>query len=539
MSSRARILAPLLAGLLAASATSGQAQNGHEGHDLGTVSFQTGCTPAAQVRFDRAVAWLHSFEYEEAEAGFREVAAADPKCAMAYWGVAMSNYHPLWAPPTAAELDKGAAAIARAESISGSTERERAYIAALGSFYRDASQRPHLSRMLGYLAAMKALHERYPDDREAGIFYALALIAAGTTDADESFGREREAARILNAALLEEPNHPGVAHYLIHGFDYPSLAHLALPAARSYAGIAPASAHAQHMPSHIFTRLGLWDEAIAADRRAEAAAKAYAARHGLGVWDEQLHSTDYLVYAYLQLGQDGRALALNEDLGRMGRVDPPSFKVAFAMSVVPARIAMERRQWDEAAVLALPAANRTAVAWAKFPWAEAHIHFARAVGLARTGRPAEAAREVSAMELIQQGLPARPGDYDWGGQVGIYRQVAAAWVAMAEGRRDEALALMTAAADLDDAAEKHPVTPGSILPAREQLGDLLMELGRPADALMQYEASLRRAPGRLYGLLGAVRAAEAAGKAGAAGEYRAKLPVCSEGCVRHTSTRYQ
>ena len=533
MTSLAHLIGAVSAAVLAACTSTARAQHAGHQHDLGAVSFETACAPAAQRLFDRATAWLHSFEYEEAEKSFLQAADADPACAMAHWGVAMSNYHPLWAPPTPAELEKGVAAVAKAEAIGGKTERERAYIAATGAFFKDAAGRPHLRRMLDYLAAMKALHERYPRDREAGIFYALALIAAGTTDSDESYAREHEAARILNAALAEEPNHPGVAHYLIHSFDYPALAHLALPAARSYAGIAPASAHAQHMPSHIFTRLGLWEEAIASDRKAEAAAKAYAARHGMpGAWDEQLHALDYLVYAHLQLAQDDRAKAVQDELVRLRRVDPPNFKVAYAMSAIPARIALERRQWAEAAALTLPADNRGAVPWERFRWAEAHIHFARAIGLARLGRPGPAAEEVAALETIEKSLPARPGEYDWGAQVGIHRQVAAAWVALAEGRRDSALTLMKAAADIDDATEKHPVTPGAILPAREQLAELLLELGRPADGLREYEASLQRAPGRLASLTGAVRAAEGAGQARKAREYRGKLPPCGAGCQR-------
>jgi tetratricopeptide (TPR) repeat protein len=324
-----------------------------------------------------------------------------------------------------------------------------------------------------------------------------------------------------------------VAHYLIHSFDYPALAHLALPAARSYAGIAPASAQAQHMPSHIFTRLGLWEEAIASDRKAHAAAKAYAIRHAMpGAWDEQLHAMDYLVYAHLQLARDDQARAIQDELVGLSRVDPPNFKVAYAMSAIPARMALERRQWAEAAALTLPAGARAAVPWAKFPWAEAHIHFARAVGLARSGQAKQAAEEVSALDAIQARLPIVPGEYDWGGQVRIERQVAAAWVAFAEGQGERAVELMKAAAELDDAAEKHPVTPGAILPAREQLADLLMELGRPAEGLAEYEASLRQAPGRLAGLMGAVRAADAVGDRRKAREYRAKLPSCGAGCAR-------
>lgn len=525
----------ILAGVVGAAlltASPALAQHEHEGHELGTVVLETSCAPAAQARFNRATAWLHSFEYEEAEKSYLEAADADPGCAMAHWGVAMSNYHPLWAPPTPPELAKGTAAIAKAKAIGGKTARERDYIAAAAAFY-DQPSAPHLTRVLAYLEAMQALAGRYPQDREAGVFYALALIAAGTTDSDETYARERQAADILNKVLAAEPNHPGVSHYLIHSFDYPALAELALPAARSYAGIAPASAHAQHMPSHIFTRLGLWEEAIKSDRKAEAAAKTYAARHAMpGAWDEQLHAMDYLVYAHLQLAQDAQAKAVLDELNGLKRVDPPNFKVAYSMSAIPARMALERRRWAEAATLPLPAADRAGVAWSKFPWAQAHIHFARAIGLARTGRVADAATEVDALAEIRKSLPARPGEYDWGAQVEILRMVAAGWLAHARGEREAALDLMTAAADADDATEKHPVTPGALLPAQEQLGDLLLELKAPGEALAAYEASLHRAPRRLGGLLGAVRSAELAGNRAKAHQYRAMLPACGGGCER-------
>ncbi|MDP3853865.1 hypothetical protein [Phenylobacterium sp.] len=532
MRSGSWIFAGLVGTVLLTMASPALAQHEHEGHELGTVAFETSCAPTAQARFNRATAWLHSFEYEEAEKSYLEAAEADPGCAMAHWGVAMSNYHPLWAPPTPGELAKGAAAVAKARAIGGKTSRERDYIAAAGAFYDQAGS-PHLTRVLAYLDAMQALAGRYRRDREAGVFHALALIAAGTTDADETYARERQAAAILNKVLAQEPNHPGVSHYLIHSFDYPALADLALPAARSYAGIAPASAHAQHMPSHIFTRLGLWAEAIKSDRQAQAAAKAYAARHALpGAWDEQLHAMDYLVYAHLQLAQDDQAQGVLDELNGLKRVDPPNFKVAYAMSAIPARMALERRRWSQAAALPLPSADRAGVAWSKFRWAQAHIHFARAVGLARTGRVAEAASEVAALDEIRKGLPARPGEYDWGGQVEIHRLVAAGWLAHARGEREAALTLMTAAAEADDATEKHPVTPGAILPAREQLGELLLELKAPVEALAAYEASLRRAPRRLGGLLGAVRSAELAGSRAKVREYRAMLPVCGAGCER-------
>jgi tetratricopeptide (TPR) repeat protein len=513
--------------LAAASPAAAQHEGGHAhepAEQLGTVAFETSCGPEAQRAFTRGVAWLHSFEYEDAERAFLEAAKADPSCAMAHWGVAMSQHHPLWAPPTPAEFQKGRDAIARAAAVGGKTARERDYIAALSTFYASPDPATHRARSFAYETAMGDLHRRWPDDQEAAVFHALALAAAGMIDDDASFAREKQAAAILDAVLAREPNHPGVAHYLIHSYDFPPLAPLALPAARRYAAIAPASAHAQHMPSHIFTRLGLWDEAIASNLQAEAAARAYAAKHGLpGSWDERLHAMDYLAYAYLQEGADAKAAGVLEDLWRIERVDPANFKVAFAFGAIPARIALERRQWREAAALALPDSARKAVPWAQFPWAEAQIHFARAVGAARSGDVELSRREVARLREIREGLKGAPGNYDWGLQVEIQRQVAEAWAEAAAGRTEPAVALMSAAADLDDATEKHPVTPGAILPAREQLGELLLQAGRPAEALAAFEQSLERAPRRFHSLYGAAEAARAAKDEAKARQFYAEL----------------
>jgi len=492
-------------------AASASAQGSHGDHQLGTIDFKISCKATAQDRFNRAVAWLHSFEYEEAEKEFLASATADPKCAMNHWGVAMSNYHPLWSPPTTQELEKGRSAIEAAKNLGGMAGREADFIGALNSFYRDAGS--HEARVLAYTAAMEQLHLRYPADQEAAIFYALALIAAGTMDDDATYARETEAAKILNRALALAPHHPGVSHYLIHGYDYPALAHLALPAARTYAGIAPASAHAQHMPSHIFTRLGLWEEGIQSNLQAEAAARAYAARHNMvGSWDERLHAMDYLAYSYLQLGQDEKARELLGTLNEIRRVDPPNFKVAYAFSVIPARFALERRQWDEAAALALSPNAANALTWSQFPWAEAQIHFARAVGAARSGKVAHARTETAKLAMIRRSMPAREGEYDWGIQVEIQHRIAAAWLAAAERRSEDALTLMLSAAELDDATEKHPVTPSAILPAREQYGELLLEVGRPAEALAAFNAMLARAPGRRNTVRGAAIALAASKK---------------------------
>lgn len=509
------ILALLTAAFLCpAPSPVAQEMHPHE-HDaaekLGRVNFPVSCTPQAQKQFNRAVAWLHSFEYEEAEKAFAEVTATDPRCGMGHWGVAMSNYHPLWAPPTPAELQKGLSAVEKAKAAGARTPRERDYIAAVEVFYKDSDTLDHRARVLRYSEAMGQLHRRYAADREAGVFYALTLIAKGMMAADKSFANEKEAARILNGVLAREPQHPGVTHYLIHSYDYPALAHMALPAARSYAKIAPASAHAQHMPSHIFIRLGLWQEAISSNLGAEASAKAFAVRNRLAdAWDEQLHAMDYLAYAYLQGGQDKRARGVLDGLHKMRKVEPETFKVAYALTAIPARYALERRRWDEAAGLTLPEGVLGNFPLRRFGWAEAHIHFARAIGAARTNDAASARREVEKLAAIRQALVEVKGGYDWAKQVEIGRQVAAAWLALAEGDSEGALRMMRGAADLDDATEKHPVTPGSILPAREQLGEMLLELKQPAAALREFEASLQRAPNRFNGLYGAARAANLA-----------------------------
>ena len=494
-----------------------EAQMEHQHHHdpdekLGRVNFNVSCTPDARKQFNRAVAWLHSFEYEEAEKAFAEVSVTDPRCAMAHWGVAMSNYHPLWAPPTAAELQRGARAAEQAKSVAAPTQRERYYIAAVGLFYKDADKLDHRTRANAYGEAMAQLSQRYPADSEAGVFYALTLIAKGAAAGDKSYASEKEAARILNGVLAREPQHPGVTHYIIHSYDYPALAHLALPAARSYAQIAPASAHARHMPSHIFTRLGLWQESVQSNLGAKAAAEAFAVRnHMPGAWDEQLHAMDYLAYAYLQGSQDGRARGVLDELYKIRRVDPQTFKVAYAATAIPARYTLERRRWDEAAKLTLPPDTLGKFPWENFRWAAAHIHFARAIGAARTGDTASARQEVEKLTAIRQSLAEVKGGYDWAKQVEIGRLVARAWLAHAEGEREESLRLMRAAAELDDATEKHPVTPGAILPAREQLGELLLELKQPAAALRELEASLRNAPNRFNGLYSAARAAALAG----------------------------
>lgn len=496
------------------SANAQQPQHTHS-HDasekLGRVNFRVSCRAPAQTQFNHAVAWLHSFEYEEAEKAFSEVTVIDPRCSMGYWGIAMSKYHSIWTPPSVAELQQGLSALEKAKAAGARTERERDYITALEVFYKDSDKIDHRTRTFAYSEAMKQLYQRYPSDREAAVFYALTLITTGMMTKDASYARQKEAAQILSRVMAREPQHPGVTHYLIHSYDYPALAGLALPAARSYAKIAPASAHAQHMPSHIFIRMGLWQEAVRSNLDAESSAKAFAVRNHLsGAWDEQFHAMDYLAYAYLQGAQDKQARRVLDELNQIPKADPETFKVAYAFTAIPARYALERRQWQEAAKLTLPPESLGAFPWQRFRWAEANILFARAVGAARTGDTASAREALEKLSAIREALIVVKGDYDWAGQVEIQGQVASAWLAYAEGKHEEAQRLMRAAADVDDATAKHPVTPGAILPAREQLGELLLELKQPAAALAEFETSLRSSPNRFNSLYGAARAARLA-----------------------------
>jgi tetratricopeptide (TPR) repeat protein len=520
----ALVTAALLSNTISAPAQEKHTHRHDSSEKLGTVNFNVSCSAPAQRQFNRAVAWLHSFEYEEAEKAFVEVSNIDQRCAMAHWGIAMSNYHPLWAPPSAAELKKGWSAIERAKQLGGGTPREQAYIAAIEVFYKDHEKLDHRTRAFAYSDAMKQLHQRHPTDREAGVFYALTLIATGMMSQDKTYVREKEAAQILNRVLASEPQHPGVAHYLIHSYDYPALAELALPAARAYAKIAPASAHAQHMPSHIFIRLGLWQEAIESNLDAKSAAEAFAVRNKMNaVWDEQLHAMDYLAYAYLQRAQDKQAAGVLAELYKIQKAEPETFKVAYAFTAIPARYALERRQWKEAATLQFPPPELKTFPWQSFPWATAHIHFARAIGAARTGDTASARIEVEKLGAIQQALVQVKGDYDWAKQVEIKQLVASGWLAYAEGKHDEAVQILRKAADLDDATDKHPVTPGAILPAREQLGELLLELKQPQAALTEFETSFRSTPSRFNGIYGAARAAKLAGDQKRARSYYEKV----------------
>ena len=488
----------------------------HDGEKVGSVRFPVSCAPAVQADFERAVALLHSFWYEEAVKAFTAITTTDPNCAMGYWGTAMSVYYPLWAPPSPAMLQKGSAALEKARGLTA-TPREKDYLAAIESFYQDSDKIDHRTRATTYEKAMAQLFARYPDDREAAVFYALALNATPT---DKTYANQLKAAAILEKVLAEQPNHPGIAHYLIHSYDYPPLATRGLAAARSYAKVAPAVPHAQHMPAHIFTRLGLWQESIDSNRASADAGKAYYTRLGKDtVWDQTLHALDYVVYAHLQIGQDKQARAVLEELSAMQRAEPESFVAAYAYAAIPARVALEQHRWGEAAALS-PASKP--FPWDRFAWAEGITAFTRAIGAARTGDAARARAEVQKLDGYRTALIAAKQTY-WAEQVNIQQQAAAAWAARAEGKNDEALKLMRAAADVEDSTEKHPVTPAPVVPARELLGEMLLDLNQPAQALVEFEASAAREPGRFNGLYGAARAAELSGDAAKAKALYAKV----------------
>jgi tetratricopeptide (TPR) repeat protein len=527
-----RVFSGLLLVLLCPAITEAQEEHQHHepGEKIGKVSFVVSCSAQAQKQFNRAVAWLHSFEYGESERAFNDIATIDPRCAMAQWGAAMSLYHQLWAPPSPAELEKGARAAQKAKQIGAKTKRERDYIDAIAQFFDDWERVDHSTRAARYEHAMEQVYLRYPSDREAGVFYALALNASAlaASPMDKTYAKQKKAAAILNRMLRLQPEHPGVAHYLIHSYDYPPLAHFALAAARRYAGIAPSSAHALHMPSHIFTRLGLWDEDIATNIKSENAAKNYARKNHLaGTWDDQLHAMDYLAYAYLQQGRDREARGVLDELKAIRKTDPESFKCAYSFAAIPARWALERRNWSEAAELKVEPAD---FPWSRFQWAEAITHFARAIGAARSGDTNRAKVEVDKLAEVKRQLVGAKDSYDWATQIEIQRGAAAAWLAKAEGKNGEALRLMRSAADLEDSTDKHPVTPGAILPARELLGDLYLELSQPADALREYERALADSPNRLNGLYGAGRAAQLAGDDSKARVFYQKLvSMCAGG----------
>jgi hypothetical protein len=467
---------------------------------LGKVHFPVSCSPAAQAQFDRAVALLHSFFYPETVKAFTALTETEPGCAMAYWGLAMSIRQNPLIPVNAAALKPGREALEKAKAANAPTPRERDWIAALDTYYRDLDTVDHQTRVLAYEKAMEQLSLRYPDDSEATIFYALALNEA-TELSDKTYARQLKAGALLERVFAQQPNHPGVAHYIIHSYDYEPLAARALPAARHYAAIAPSAPHALHMPSHIFSMLGLWPDVITSNAAAEAASKAYAAKHlpGQTIW---LHGQDFRIHAHLQLAQDQEAKRIVDERNAIEKLAPVRLPNETAFAAIPVRYAIERGAWAEAAALEPRGLS--------FPQAEAIVHFGRALGAARSGDLANARRDVEKLQALRDALSQAKDAY-WAEQVEIQRRAAAAWVARAEGRHDEAVSAMRSAADLEDASEKHIAMENRLVPMRELLGELLLEVDEPAAALVAFEASLQRVPNRFRSFSGAGRAAELAG----------------------------
>ncbi|HET7619402.1 MAG TPA: tetratricopeptide repeat protein, partial [Vicinamibacterales bacterium] len=486
-----------------------------QGHEhLGQVSFPISCNAEAQQRFTRALAGLHSFYWEAGDAAFQAVASADSSCAMAHWGLAMNA----WGNPFAggpggnagkgAPLRRGAAFVDRALALGAPTPRERGFLAAAAALYRGADSIPNSRRLQAYSDTLARVYRDFPADPEVAIYYALSLVATAPKT-DTTFARQKQAAAILNPLYRRFPQHPGLAHYIIHANDSPRLATLGLDAARRYASIAPSAPHAQHMPSHIFIRLGLWDETIAANKRAFEAGLQFSLQHNQPIAPERLHALDYMVYAYLQQGRDREARSTVDSARRLLTITNSSDAILanYNSVAMEARLPLERGDWAAAARLPVRVAELTI--------GSALDHFARGIGAARLGDTAQARAEIAALAATEADLRRR-GDVDWAHVVAIKQLAVRAWVELAAGDTAAAVRDATTAADIEDITEKQPVTPAELLPARELLADLLLALGRYGDARAAYEETLAREPNRARSLFGAARAAELAGDVTAA-----------------------
>jgi hypothetical protein len=490
------------------------------GEEFGTVDFPTSCKPAVQADFNRSVAILHSFWYERARTEFEKVAASDPACAIAQWGIAMTYWHPLWGPPDKDALEKGTVAARKAESLNAKSEREREYIAAINAYYHDWQKyNPH-ERAVAYSQAMEKVYTDYPKDVEADCFYALSLDAAALPS-DTTYANQKKAGAILEKVFKAHPNHPGAAHYIIHSYDYPSLAAKALPAARRYASIAPAAAHALHMPSHIFTRLGLWQDSIHSNLASIAAAKRALSRGEEGLGDE-LHAMGFLCYAYLQLGEYNAAQGVLSDLRKMPAAAKPddSAGVSGKKVQVAAQVALERHDWKQAARLAVPEGADES--------AQAVVYWANALGAAHEDDVPAAQKAVTKLQSLYEGGLGK--DMSGGGIHSGEMELdeARAWLAQAEGKPEEALSLMKAVATKVESGEADGLVYPPVIPAREQVGDLLLAQKNPQEALKQYQAGLKDAPNRFDGIYGAANAAELSGNEAAAKKYLAELVKLGE-----------
>lgn len=534
-----KVVAWMLAIMLGAGAAGAWAHGGDDvprgakPEELGEVNFPVSCSAAAQEEFNRAMALFHSFWFDPARESFSRVFQHDPECGMAQWGIAiMSMGNPLAWPPNPNALKAGAAAMAEAQRVGAKSERERDYLAALAAFFRDSETADHRPRALALEKAMEGLAAKYPGDDEAQILYAL-LLNVNALPTDKTFARQLKAAAILEPMLRKYPRHPGVAHYLIHTYDYAELAERGLPPARAYARIAPSVPHALHMPSHIFSRVGQWPEMVESNRASYLAAKGELkeATLGIGTYDA-LHAMDYLVFGNLQQARDRAAKQLLDEVAAIRKVNVANFVAAYAFAAIPARYALERGDWREAAALKLSPAD---LAWGKFPQAEAILVFARGLGAARSGDVAAARKDVERLQALQEAMTEAKMGY-WVGQTDFQVKAVNAWIALAQRRHGEALQLMRAAAEAEEKSDKHPVTPGNVAPSRELLGEMLMTLNAPARAFAEFERSLKRDPNRFWSIYGAARAAEASGKRKAARDYYARLQALT---ANHDTARLE
>jgi len=500
----------------------------------GKVDFPVSCAATAKPEFTRGVALLHSFFYEEARRAFTSVAEQDPKCAMARWGIGMTWWHPIWTPPTPDEMKAGKIAIDQAMKMNSGTERERGFISALNVYYNtpDGSapvavgQSCHgpvgpRDRVVAYEKAMRQLHDKYPNDFEVEAFYAFAVLAVGyATPTDTTLSKQLEAATLLGKLWKKNPNHPGVVHYLIHCYDYPALADRGLVAAQSYGSIAPWVPHALHMPSHIFTRLGMWDESIESNRASSEASRAYARMRQRDATEaEELHALDYMVYSYLQEAQDSKAKEIVDFAGSVRKTNPElEFSAAYALASIPARYALERNDWNSAATLNVPNVPH----WSTFPFMEGLIEYAHALGRAHTGDLDGARKAIVRMQQLREATKDPKFDY-FKQHLELQMEAASAWIAYAEGKKDEAIEMLRRSADAEDVLGKHPVSPGALVPIREQLGSALLDVGRPKEAGQEFQAALKIYPGRFRAMYGAALAAEQTGDRQAAQQLYAKL----------------
>lgn len=471
---------------------------------FGDVNFSESCSYETRDKFNLAISLLHSFEYIEAEKAFVQVIDLDPDCAMAYWGVAMSIYHGLWAPPEQSVLEKGIKLLAITEKLPKSKKAEQ-YINAIRAFYSDWETVDNQTRKERYANKMEEMYREWSNDTEVAIFYALALRASAIPT-DKSYSKQRAAGKILEELFEQEPNHPGIAHYIIHSYDYPELAQLGLSTARRYADIAPSSAHAQHMPSHIFTRLGLWDESISTNINSASSAVCYAESIAPGAhWDEEVHAMGYLVYAYLQTGENEKANGQFAYLKSFEKIFPPNFKIAYTAAAIPARIVVENKDWEAANALELP--KLPGLNWEKFPWQKSLLHFAKALGAIHINNLDAAENELMTLNTFRDELLGL-GDAYKANQVAIQIETVHAWLKFKNGNVEEALRRMRNAVEMESRTSKHPVTPSEILPADELLADMLLEANRPIEALDAYQLNLKRRPNRFNGIYGAALAAK-------------------------------